>query len=71
MCVKDMKVNDNEELKTCPFCGADAFVWGMNRRYKVSCSNDCISMPPMVDMWFTSEQEATKQWNKRVNVKDN
>ena len=59
-----------EKLKKCPFCGSEAFIYfvGGNskfNKYKVSCKNGCVTMPPRFDMNFTSQLEALKAWNKR------
>jgi len=54
-----------EELKACPFCGSEAFIWRIATGYKVSCKKDCVTMPPRHDMGFTSKEEAIKAWNTR------
>jgi hypothetical protein len=57
---------DEKNLLPCPFCGADAFTWTAIQGTKVSCSKDCVTMPPRFDMWFTSIEEAIKHWNRRT-----
>lgn len=54
------------ELLCCPFCGANAFIWQTHMGLKVSCSKDCITMPPRSDMGFTSKEQAIEYWNKRA-----
>ena len=54
------------KLKPCPFCGGEAFVWRLSYRYKISCKQDCVTMPPRFDMWFSSEEEAIKKWNNQI-----
>ena len=55
-----------EMLLPCPFCGEEAFVWTAIQGTKVSCSKDCVTMPPRFDMFFTSIEEAVKHWNRRT-----
>ena len=57
-----------EKLKTCPFCGEDAFVWravNFSIGLKVSCKNGCVTMPSRFDVWFTSDEQMIEAWNKR------
>ena len=58
-----------EELKPCPFCGSEAFFWNLGYEHgeKISCENDCVTMPPRHDVWFTNREEAIKAWNTRIN----
>jgi hypothetical protein len=58
------------DLKKCPFCGSDAFMWCTKAGFKISCKEDCITMPPRVDIAFTSEEEAMKAWNQREELKN-
>ena len=53
------------KLKPCPFCGEDAFLWVHRNGVKVSCKNDCVSMPPRFDCCFTNDEQAIKAWNTR------
>jgi len=58
-------------LKECPFCGAEAVLWPfgiVGGRWKVSCSNDCITMPPRFDLGFTTKKEAITKWNTRIQA---
>jgi hypothetical protein len=62
-----MKEIEEKKLKPCPFCGAEAFFWIiMENMWKVSCSKDCVTMPPRFDMGFSSEDEAMKHWNNQI-----
>jgi hypothetical protein len=62
-----MKEIEEKKLKPCPFCGAEAFFWIiMENIWKVSCSKDCVTMPPRFDMGFSSEDEAMKHWNNQI-----
>lgn len=64
-CGKPTSVSN--DLLCCPFCGGEAFVWEMlGKMWKVSCTKDCVSMPPRFDMGFTSEEGARKNWNHRA-----
>lgn len=53
-------------IERCPFCGANAHVWGASPLIKITCEKDCVSMPAGTDVFFTSEEQAIQQWNKRV-----
>jgi len=61
-----------DELKPCPFCGAEAFVRCRMNKYWVSACHDsscvlCDEMfgyPPIV---FGSEAGAVKAWNRRAD----
>jgi hypothetical protein len=55
-----------EDLKKCPFCGKDAYVWHISdHQFRVSCETGCVSMPDRPDMWFDSEVSAFEHWNQR------
>ncbi len=54
------------ELLCCPFCGGKAFTWRLFGGWKVSCENDCITMPPRYEVSFTSEENAKRKWNHRA-----
>lgn len=59
------------ELKPCPFCGGEAVVekwrqFNMNAAYVVKCSECGATVP----IWRETEEEATRQWNKRFDVTD-
>lgn len=60
----------DENLKECPFCWAEAVLWPfgiVGGRWKVSCSNDCVTMPPRFDLGFTTKKEAIIKWNRRIS----
>ena len=59
----------SEKLKECPFCGSKAVLWPfgiVGGRWKISCSNDCVTMPPRFETGFTTKEEASKKWNTRL-----
>jgi hypothetical protein len=58
------------DLLPCPFCGADAFIWPamIMKGFRVSCKNDCVSMPSRPDSAFTSEKQAKAHWNSRARI---
>ncbi|OGM09225.1 hypothetical protein A2Z67_04780 [Candidatus Woesebacteria bacterium RBG_13_36_22] len=64
---KNPKLGESKDLMGCPFCGSEAFIWIIpgSKLYKISCKNDCVTMPPRFDMGFTSEEQAKKYWNCR------
>jgi len=56
----------DKDLLCCPFCGAEAFIWPiLGNKFKVSCKNDCVTMPPRFDTGFTSVEQAIEFWNRR------
>jgi Lar family restriction alleviation protein len=57
------------KLLPCPFCGGEAYIWhAVHQSYglKVSCRNDCVTIPSSFDTWYTSEEQAIKSWNRRI-----
>jgi len=61
--------NMTEKLKECPFCGSKAVLWPfgiVGGRWKISCSDDCVTMPPRFETGFTTKEEALKKWNTRL-----
>lgn len=57
-------------LKPCPFCGREAFIWETSFGTKIGCVGDCITMPSRWDTGFTSKEKAIEDWNKRP-IEDN
>ncbi len=57
-------------LKDCPFCGSKAYIWNISNKYRVSCKNDCVSMPARPDVWFTSKDVAAEMWNTRADTEE-
>lgn len=51
----------SEELKSCPFCGHDASVFGVVGVMKVICSNCSASTGPRLSI-----QGAIEDWNRRA-----
>ena len=59
-----------EKLKSCPFCGDDAYVTCVGDCLEASmfvarCSGNYCRIIPQTNE-CKSEQEATKIWNKRI-----
>lgn len=53
-----------EEIKNCPFCGADGRLVIDNRQFTVSCSNfRCIASD--ITPRFTTAESAIRSWNMR------
>jgi len=62
-----MKTN---EIKACPFCGADGFTQYCNSGdigYVVRCKKLCVQLPPPWKKPYKEMDEAIKDWNKRVD----
>lgn len=52
------------ELKPCPYCGADARMWGIGNTIWVGCRyNDCVETHIC-----TTEEEAAGIWNSRAET---
>lgn len=66
---KNAQQGDQNDLLCCPFCGRAAFYWIVYRNcWKISCENDCITMPSRFDTAFTSKEQARKRWNQRKGI---
>lgn len=56
-----------DELKPCPFCGADANIrFDFKHDYVVFCTND-LCMLNELEYGFDSEEEAIEAWNRRIS----
>ena len=56
------------ELKKCPFCGADAFMWRTNHYVYIQCEKyNAIerSGQHLVQVSGRTEEEAVRRWNNR------
>ncbi|MFA5543029.1 MAG: Lar family restriction alleviation protein [Bacilli bacterium] len=62
----------NDDLKPCPFCGYEAFVWPARiiPGFRVSCTDGCASMPARPDMTFATRKQAAEAWNRRSEEKE-
>ena len=56
----------SEELKPCPFCGADASVqwWGGANQWVCGCWND--DCPLIAEVYARNRQDAIYFWNERA-----
>jgi hypothetical protein len=56
-----------EAIKLCPFCGGEAkgFIGGFGE-IACHCSNENCGGQLGCGIWFTNEEEAICQWNKRT-----
>ena len=53
------------ELKHCPFCGAEPFVWRTNHRTYVECPN-LTAENHRVMFSGKTDKEAFDEWNRRI-----
>ena len=60
----------SEDLKRCPFCGAEAEIIGGEGEFNVRCSNytdvngnDCALA--MGTVFYDTREKAIKAWNRR------
>lgn len=54
-----------EEIKNCPFCGAEPKSVEDNRNYRVRCKNIACAIRPKTD-WYMRKEDAIVAWNRRV-----
>lgn len=52
-------------LKPCPFCGAEAFMWTWTHGTAIECSNYHVDRH-RVQIEARTEREAVERWNQRV-----
>ena len=55
-----------EELKPCPFCGREAFLWGNKGSYKIICKGCSCSVPFRTYSFITDRDEVINKWNERA-----
>lgn len=53
----------DEELKKCPFCGANAEMLNYSQKEWLV---RCTVCDGMVEKWRETKQEAIEQWNNRA-----
>lgn len=58
-----------DDLKPCPFCGADAVIEHKFNlgTWIVQCSNNFCPASYMIGADYDTQEEATEAWNRRVN----
>lgn len=56
------------ELKPCPFCGAEAYMWKTDKFTCIQCDNFSSSVigGHLVQISERTEEEAVKKWNRRA-----
>ncbi len=65
--------NKEVELKPCPFCGAEAFVWHTNHETLIQCSElnaATVGKEHLVRISRRTDKEAVKAWNERGKKND-
>lgn len=63
---KEIDMNNDIELKACPFCGGTNLYYAAGRFYAVECA-DCGGK---VVGTFKTTEEAAEAWNTRAKVKE-
>ena len=58
------------ELKPCPFCGSNPFVWRTNYRTYIECPN-LTDESHRIMMSGKSDKEAIEAWNRRDDNESN
>jgi len=53
----------SEKLKSCPFCGGEAFVWHKGRILWIGCSKCPVSTHTV---WEERKEEMIRAWNTRT-----
>lgn len=55
----------NNNLKPCPFCGAEAYMWSWNYGTAIQCSKfNCDTH--LIQVRGQTSAEAIERWNARV-----
>ena len=55
-------------LKPCPFCGAEAYMWSWNYGTAIQCSKFNTNTH-LIQVRGKTEEEAIEQWNMRMEVR--
>lgn len=55
---------NGDNLRPCPFCGAEAFIWRTNHRTYIECKN-YNSINHLVRITSQNDERAIERWNMR------
>lgn len=53
----------------CPYCGEAPIVWGRSYAVSLYCDN-CYDEGGLIGSSLFSEEDAIKEWNSRVEMKE-
>ena len=59
-----MAENEQEQLKPCPFCGAEAFLWRTNWETIIECSKYHVDWHRIL-VAARNDVDAIKRWDQR------
>jgi len=58
----------SDNLKPCPFCGAEAYMWSWNYGVAIQCSN--FSYMHWIEVRGQTIEEAIEKWNARIEPQE-
>jgi len=59
----------SDNLKPCPFCGAEAYMWSWNYGVGIQCSKFRFDIH-LIEVRGQTIEEAIEKWNSRVEPQE-